>query len=427
MPDINSNKKILFRNALSLYLIKGINMLFPIILIPLIIKKLGLSYYGVYAIIISVTNLLVVVLDFGFSYTGTNMIARIKDDAKKISEYFSIVFFSQLYMLLAAFAILFILSFQKNFQGYGTYFILCVPMLVGYVLNPGWLFQGFEVSHINAIINILFRTFTIVILYLFLNKHNGLSFLFLVYSIGFFGWGLAGLLIAIKKYKIKVVYLPFSKAFPTIKKASNIFFATFISSIYLMGIPMILNFFNFNIDSIASYSIAERIIRGICSFISPLSVALLPYFVSGPAVEKKLVIKRYLTIALKISLPFLFISALFFFGLPLAVKLIRALKSGFSLNRATIDNIRIQSFIIFFSVFNSIIGITSFISLGYEVAFRRIMMTALLLSAIIFIVLIQMSNQYVGSITVLFTEIALSIFFTAFLGFKFFRRSKYEQ
>src|ERR1700744_293637 len=317
MPDINSNKKILFRNALSLYLIKGINMLFPIILIPLIIKKLGLNYYGVYAIIISVTNLLVVVLDFGFSYSGTNMIAKIKDDSKKISEYFSIVFFSQLYMLIIVFVILLILSFQKNFQGYGAYFLLCVPMLVGYVLNPGWLFQGFEVSHINAFINIFFRAFTIVTLYLFLNKHNGLNFLFLVYSIGFFGWGLVGLLMAIKKYNIKIVYLPFSKAFPTIKKTSNIFFATFISSIYLTGIPMILNFFNVNVNLIASYSIAERIIRGICSFITPLSIALIPYFVSGPAIEKRLAIKRYLIIALKISFPFLFISALFFFGLPL--------------------------------------------------------------------------------------------------------------
>ena len=85
MPWIDSNKKSLFRNALSLYLIKGINMLFPIILIPLIVKKLGLNYYGVYAITISVTNLLVTVLDFVFSYSGTNMIAKIKDDSKKIS------------------------------------------------------------------------------------------------------------------------------------------------------------------------------------------------------------------------------------------------------------------------------------------------------------------------------------------------------
>jgi len=427
MPWIDSNKKSLFRNALSLYLIKGINMLFPIILIPLIVKKLGLNYYGVYAITISVTNLLVTVLDFGFSYSGTNMIAKIKDDSKKISEYFSIVFFSQLYMLVFAFAILLLLSLQKNFQGYGTYFILCVPMLVGYVLNPGWLFQGFEVSHINAVINLLFRALTIIILYLFLNKHNGLNFLFLVYSIGFFGWGLTGILVAVKKFKIKLVYLPFSKALPTIKKTSNIFFGTFISSIYLMGIPMILNFFNFNINLIASYAIAERIIRGICSFISPLSLALLPYFVSGPGVEKKLLIKRYLLIALKISLPFLFVSALFFFGLPWVEKLIQAFKSSFSLNGPTIGNIRIQSFIIFFSVFNSIIGITSFVTLGYEVAFRRIMIIALFLSAIIFMLLIQTANQYVGSITALLTEIALSIFFTAFLGFKFFRSGRYEQ
>ncbi len=394
-------------------------MLFPLLLIPLIIERLGLKYFGIYSIIISITNILVLVIDYGFTFTATKDVAKVKHSPKLLSEYFSSVMITQFIVFIITIIVIFAICLLPNLKEYSAYLFLSILALLGYLLNPGWLFQGLETSYISAIINLFFRLLTIVVLYAFLNFSRGLTFFFLIYSLGFLGWGLVSFIVAIVKYSIKLSFIKSSKLTETIKGTSSIFIANLISSLYLSGIPMILNFFSISLTNIASYSIAEKVIRGICSIVSPLSIALIPYFVNRSTNKSEIsLINNCLKVAIKISVPFLLVSFFILFGQPQIISIIRLFKHDFSIGAQVGINLKIQCLIIFFSIFNNIVGISSFVSLGYLTVFRNIMLAVIISAMLVFFVLVKSSYYYVGSVTVLFSEVFLTLTLVLYLLYK---------
>ncbi|EJD6330499.1 oligosaccharide flippase family protein, partial [Proteus mirabilis] len=58
------DKKII-TNILSMFSIQGVNYLIPLIMIPYLVRTLGMDGFGKYSIIIAIIQYLVIITDYG--------------------------------------------------------------------------------------------------------------------------------------------------------------------------------------------------------------------------------------------------------------------------------------------------------------------------------------------------------------------------
>ena len=71
MNIINQLKK----NVFSLILIQAINIISPIILIPLYIKYLSIEIYGLYALSLALSTFAQIIILYGFNFTANRAIS----------------------------------------------------------------------------------------------------------------------------------------------------------------------------------------------------------------------------------------------------------------------------------------------------------------------------------------------------------------
>ncbi|ECI4073996.1 hypothetical protein DPD11_23760, partial [Salmonella enterica subsp. salamae] len=76
---------------LGLYILQLLNYIAPIIIIPVLIKQIGISSYGELIYITAVYQIVSLFIDFGFTYTAPVVAAKIRNDASKLQEYYSLI------------------------------------------------------------------------------------------------------------------------------------------------------------------------------------------------------------------------------------------------------------------------------------------------------------------------------------------------
>ncbi len=86
-------KGTVFKNYLYLLMIQGANFILPLITIPYLVRTLGVNKFGIVMVAQSFAILLTIVTEFGLDMSATRQVALIKDDKKKVSQYFFDVFF----------------------------------------------------------------------------------------------------------------------------------------------------------------------------------------------------------------------------------------------------------------------------------------------------------------------------------------------
>jgi PST family polysaccharide transporter len=89
---ITSNFKTIFKNFLSLNLLQLSNILFPLIILPYVVRVIGVEKFGLVSFVQAFIMYFVTFSDYGFNLTGTREISVYRGDIKKISEIFSSIY-----------------------------------------------------------------------------------------------------------------------------------------------------------------------------------------------------------------------------------------------------------------------------------------------------------------------------------------------
>ena len=69
------NHRTLIRNFSSLGLVQGINALIQLLLVPLVISRIGVDYYGQIAVIQVIVFFLATLAEYGYGQTGARDVA----------------------------------------------------------------------------------------------------------------------------------------------------------------------------------------------------------------------------------------------------------------------------------------------------------------------------------------------------------------
>ena len=299
---MNKQIKQLGENFISLVTLKILNYLLPLLLIPYLIRVLGIDGFGTYAFIYAIMMYGTRLSDYGFELSGTYHVSKYRNDRGKLNEIFSSILVIKLaislFFLLLLTPIIFNINslYQQKELLFGAYGIV-----VGHMLFPLWFFQGIEKMRYILYLNGFSRILFVLLTFIFVKEKADIVYLFLFNSFAFLLIGIVALYIAIKKFKIQL-YLPsFEVLFFYIRDGWYIFTSKIAVEFYIGINTIFLGMFT-SPTIVGYYAITEKIIHTLGNLLEPVTKSVYPYFVTLYDESKEKYMKRNKQLSLFILL-----------------------------------------------------------------------------------------------------------------------------
>ena len=402
----NKEHHKLFENFLSLSVLNVVNYLFPLILIPYLTRTLGVEKYGIYAFGLAIINYFSMLVSYGFDFSATKQVAIIRDNKAKLNRLFSSILTIRLILVLIALVLLTLsvsiipkLYIERDllFSGVGIF--------IGIALIPIWLFQGLENMKVVAIVNFFTRLFSTALIFLFVKEQMDYKLTLLFQSCGYLVGGILSIILSLKMFKIRLVLPEITELMFQLKEGWHIFLSTIGMNFYRESNTVILGFLT-NYTIVGYYAAAEKIIKVVQSFTSPIVNTLYPYFGRrlnvGENTSKNFLRFKKFGIYYSFLLIFITISVA-----SLSPWIIRNYLGN--LYVSSIINIQIMSLVIVFGGLNYYYGIIGLVNIGKEALFARAVWISGILSILLCTLLSKIMLDKGAAISMVFAEVLLFV------------------
>lgn len=258
------HKKRIVHNFISLSLVQGLSILFPLITFPYLLRALGVEWFGVFTLIQTFVMYFDLLITFGFGLTATKHIAQKITNLDKTRELISAVYFikSLLFgvtIICFLAASLFIPYLQNNFLLVLTSFLY----LLGNLLFPDWYFQGIQKMRNIALITFISKFISLALIILLVKGPSDIVYAMLSVSVGNFISGLIGFLIL--RRSLSLTFKMPNKEFVVslFKESALVFSSIILAPLYSSVNLFILQVFT-NPLMVGYYAIAEKNIQRHC-------------------------------------------------------------------------------------------------------------------------------------------------------------------
>lgn len=272
----NLKKQPIFINMASLGLLQIANYIIPIIVIPFVVRALGVDAYGKASYAQNIIAYLTIIVNYGFEYSATQEVAIHRNNHNKLVNIFWTVVYSKLILLCVSFIILGILYFAFDKVHNDLPLFLCASIVnFGFALFPTWFFQGIEKMGKMAAFNFAIRVVSGTLTILLITAPEHYRYYLLITSLAYIVVGIIAFIYVIKTYNLKYEKKPeFEK--PVVSKGLPIFINNVCASLYTTAGFTILGFYC-NDTELGYYSGAYKIIMAFVMLTSmPISLSLFP-------------------------------------------------------------------------------------------------------------------------------------------------------
>ena len=293
---VTKNKRRVFlENFFSLSVLQLVTNVLPIITIPYLTRTLGLEGFGIYVFIQALINFLDILVSYGFRVSATDEIAKNSDNPVVVSRIFWTVIYTKLCLLVGTIFILFIgLIFIPTFSNNSHLIFLGLPLLLGNLLFPVWLFQGLQNMKIITIVHLVSKSFFVVMIFLFVKNSSDIGTAIFLYASGALIAGFLSLSVAIRDFDLKFHPPNFKGIIYQLRNGRNIFFAQLMVSFYTTINIIVLGLFHPG-AIVAAYALGDKVYRLVGSLSAPFNRAIFP-ILSARYIDNK---TNYLIIARK--------------------------------------------------------------------------------------------------------------------------------
>lgn len=273
------NGKTIISNFFSLGLLQGVNCLIPVLVIPFIVRALGVEVFGKVSFAQSVVQYFTILVTYGFDYSATKEIAIHREERNRTASIFWGVISAKFTLFILACFAFFLLSIgygriREDYLLYGSLF----AVNIGYVLFPTWFFQGIENMRVVALINFIIKLIgTGLPVFLVAAPEDYLIYAAMP-SIAYALMGVIAFIYAIRKYDI---VKPSSDKIRIernnqMKKGFPVFLNTLFAALYTVANLTILGLLTDDYE-VGIYSGAYKIIGAIMMVTSmPLHMSIFP-------------------------------------------------------------------------------------------------------------------------------------------------------
>lgn len=269
-------KRLIIDNSV-LIIQYAVNGLVPLLLVPHIIKQIGLEAYGELAIVLAWASYGVLVIQYSFHLTGPKRIAQLEDDigtGMVLREIAATKFFllAVVFLFLAA---VFTLIYPKD-SNYST-LVIVVLLPLGAAFNSAWFLQSLGQFPLICIVSVIACCGSLIVGFTLVDGGQDFDRIYaalaLAISTAFFGviTYVAALFLSgtsVKNISIKPSLQLLGEGWP-------LFISQIIASIYMFSGPIFIGS-AIGVEEAGSYSAIERIVNPL------IGVCLLTYTAAYP-------------------------------------------------------------------------------------------------------------------------------------------------
>lgn len=394
------------------------NYLFPLITFPYLVRVLGVEKFGLINFASAFVGYFILITDYGFNISAVRLISINRNDKDKIAEIVSSIFAIKFFLFIVS-AILFfsLINLIPKFQQDYNLFVLSFLMVFGYLLQPQFYYQGIEQTKYIAATTFIFRLFWVVLIFgLIKSSHDFLMVAFLT-SMQFIFSGITLFLLMIFYFKIPLIFPSKSNLISQLKDGGIIFISTCAISLYTISNTFILGLLTSNL-LVGYFTAADKIRQALQNLLYPFTQSMYPH-VSKLFHESKTLAKQFVMKSFKLVGGFSLIISIVTFIFARQIILILVGKDYLQ----SIFVLRIISFLPFIIYLSNLFGIQTMLNLSYNKQFTVIISLAALVNIILTFLLVPLYQELGSAISVLITEIFVTVSIIIFLMKKGFSRT----
>lgn len=349
----------ILKNLVSLSLVKAIDYIIPLISLPILIRRIGIDSYGVWAFFLVIIGYIGILTDYGISLTGTRDVAVNKKDQEYITLLFNNIIYIKVGLCLLSYSLLCLVVFIYGGE-YSFLYYCSIGIIVGQGILPLWFLQGMERMEFISLINGVGRIGYLFFIYFFVYRTDGIIYLVTYQSLSSFAIAIFTIVFIMKKWKICLRAPKAKMLFIYLIDGFDLFLSRFFGLFYKSSPVIILGFFC-SPTIVGFFSISDRVIRTIQTVQGIAGDSIFPYFnaVSSQNNLKYFILhRRFIKWVLVISL---ILCMIVFYS----AKIILLALTG-EASFESILAIKIMSFIIFFGAGSYYLGVLGLVVSGYK-------------------------------------------------------------
>jgi PST family polysaccharide transporter len=274
---IAPDKQTLVENFFSLSVLQGANYLLPLLVLPYLVRVLGIDKYGLVVFAQAFAQYFIIFTDFGFDLSATRNISVHRDDKKQVNDIFNTVMFIKFgLMLIGLILFLSIIFGFTRFRQEWAFFLFSYGAVIGNMFFPLWFFQGMEKMKYITALNILSKLIFTIAVFLVIRKPSHYFYVPLLYSSGFIVSGIWAQWITIKKFGLSYALPSRTQILEKFKESSQFFASRVSLSIFTSSNVFVLGLFTTN-EIVGYFAAAEKLFSAIKNAYQPLVNTLYPY------------------------------------------------------------------------------------------------------------------------------------------------------
>lgn len=269
--------KSVVESFLSLSVWNGVVFLVPLIAMPYILRVVGPANYGLYGFIYILVQYVLIVNNYGFDFSATKEVAQNRHDTEHINRLYNAVLGCRLLLFVAASLFFFALSpWLLPTPTHKLMFLGGLSLVLGNTFTAVWLFQGMEKMRYLTLVNVLGKSFFLLLIFLVVKKPGDYVYLPLLDGMGYVTAAIASLIVARRKFGMRLRIPSFSDMKTQFRGGAAIFGSTLGMTLYRKSNIFLLRFFVGD-AALGLYTAAEKVVVGIQDALAPVSQALFPY------------------------------------------------------------------------------------------------------------------------------------------------------
>ena len=346
------HRKRIFNNFISLSVVQGLSIFFPLIIFPYLLQILGVEGFGVFTLIQTVIMYADLLVSFGFGLTATKHIAKNISDKEKTNNIITSVYFIKIILFLIP-LILFLIAavFIPYLRNHFVLILISCMYVLGNLLFPDWYFQGIQKMRNITIVAFVSKCISLLLIILFVKHRTDVGYAIMAISVGNFIAGLVGFFILIKSISIKIKLAPRRYILSFFKESGYVFSSIILVPLYSSVNIFILRAFT-NPLMVGYYAIAEKIFSAVSMLTSIANRTFYPHLSQLYSKSVDAYKKNVQKISLLFLLSFAFLGLMQFISADFIVRFISGKQNVQDVGYA-IDVLKIMSIGVLFSPFGS--------------------------------------------------------------------------
>lgn len=270
---MNLNSKLFSYSFVSIFIVQNINTFFNLLFTLIFANTLNSNEFRYFIITETILIFLSLIVQYSFEFDGLRLFINYSDNnkIKSISYLFSMILSCKLFLFFTSTIFLLIASFI--FSEYYLFYLFLVGSLIPFstIFQSNWFLlalKDFKILSFCLIVSRLLALFIILYFSEFITK------VFDIYLIIGFCYFISSACIFINivlRYKLRLKIFNYSRIITILVSRKNIFLSSIFSFLAADISAYLLGYTNASSTDIASYALAQKLIKFVQAFLRPLN------------------------------------------------------------------------------------------------------------------------------------------------------------